>query len=839
MSGRLWYVCQVEECRQRHLSIRGLINHMRLHHSTQRSMRLFCGLGNCQFIYNTVETYRKHVANKHADYWNGSVVAGSDLLPSNELISEPAMVSIPNGANESSEDELSDSSLMFEGCSTVENIDRSYGTFLNDFGHQLAASHLRAREVYLLPKSTAASIYDDVHSLFDVYDQYIKQQLKSRLTQLGVDFHRDPVLYRILNGDPIYETVTRDISSEYLFKRYLSEKLNYNAPVEVILANNGGKKDVVHYVPLLECVTNYLQHDDVWASCNVSRSQKPGQLTDYTDGDIWRKGGKKDDPLFLRIHLYTDELEICNPIGSKKGVYKLSAFYFLLGNIETRHWSSLNNIHLLLLTKYSNIVKHGLGKVLQPALVDFKKLETEGVLVNVSGHTFTVHGSVVTLSADNLSSHSVGGFNGSFSSGRFCRSCLTTYIDRHGKISEDQCEIRTSDSHKQHVEHVLNDSDVAPVYGVRDQCVLAELEMFDPITSLPPDVMHDIFEGLMPINVEVVIRGLVNAKIITIKHLNGIIESFPYGPSDVSDKPITFPADFVKKRRSSAGKAIEKWCLFRLLTVMIGELIPVDNEFWELHLLCKEICAIILAPVVEEAWISYLAFLISRHHCLLAKLDPAAFKPKVHFLVHYPRLILLYGPLRNLWCMRFEAVHQYFKQMVRRIKNFKNITGTLCERFQMRKCCLHQGSLCLAPSVIITGSQRVLRLESLPNSLVTVLFHKYHITSQSHLISVRQITFESTHYKCGSFIVLDIVHEEDIPLFLQVSYLIHYMGLLLICGKIHVSTRYLPHYDLFVVCENDEWIAVTAGEELSNQMLSSYHINNDMVIGTPFRLCRR
>jgi hypothetical protein len=42
--------------------------------------------------------------------------------------------------------------------------------------------------------------------------------------------------------------------------------------------------------------------------------------------------------------------------------------------------------------------------------------------------------------------------------------------------------------------------------------------------------------------------------------------------------------------------------------------------------------------------------------------------------------------------MRFEAKHQYFKQIARRVQNFRNINMTLAERHEMRKCVEHFGT---------------------------------------------------------------------------------------------------------------------------------------------------
>lgn len=44
-----------------------------------------------------------------------------------------------------------------------------------------------------------------------------------------------------------------------------------------------------------------------------------------------------------------------------------------------------------------------------------------------------------------------------------------------------------------------------------------------------------------------------------------------------------------------------------------------------------------------------------------------------------------FGPLRNVWCMRFEAKNSYFKSLP--LRNFKNISKTIATR--------HQGYMCM------------------------------------------------------------------------------------------------------------------------------------------------
>ncbi len=53
-------------------------------------------------------------------------------------------------------------------------------------------------------------------------------------------------------------------------------------------------------------------------------------------------------------------------------------------------------------------------------------------------------------------------------------------------------------------------------------------------------------------------------------------------------------------------------------------------------------------------------------------------------MMHIPLLIEKFGPLRNVWCMNYEAKHQYFKKLIVNTRNFINVTHTLAERHQMK-----------------------------------------------------------------------------------------------------------------------------------------------------------
>ncbi|KAK5648401.1 hypothetical protein RI129_003293 [Pyrocoelia pectoralis] len=74
--------------------------------------------------------------------------------------------------------------------------------------------------------------------------------------------------------------------------------------------------------------------------------------------------------------------------------------------------------------------------------------------------------------------------------------------------------------------------------------------------------------------------------------------------------------------------------------------------------------------------------LIYEHHSLV-KSHFGHLLPTHHIMIHYPSIIRKMGPLIHLWCMRFEAKHGYFKDLVNKLKKFKNLPKTLAERHQM------------------------------------------------------------------------------------------------------------------------------------------------------------
>lgn len=112
----------------------------------------------------------------------------------------------------------------------------------------------------------------------------------------------------------------------------------------------------------------------------------------------------------IAIHLYVDDFEICNNLGTSRKKHNLCGVYWVLGNVPPGSHSTLASIYLAVLCKTDDVKAYGYEKVLQPILQDLCILENHGVFISQLGQF--AKGSVQYVIADNLAAHGISGFEG-------------------------------------------------------------------------------------------------------------------------------------------------------------------------------------------------------------------------------------------------------------------------------------------------------------------------------------------------------------------------------------------------------------------------------------------
>ena len=97
---------------------------------------------------------------------------------------------------------------------------------------------------------------------------------------------------------------------------------------------------------------------------------------------------------------------------------------------------------------------------------------------------------------------------------------------------------------------------------------------------------------------------------------------------------------FIVPVSSTIPIASQWWSLASFLPLLIGDLVPEEDDCWDTFLLLHDILAHCMAPCVSPASISYLSVLIEMHHKSFSTNYPAQqMTPKMHYMVHFPELI--------------------------------------------------------------------------------------------------------------------------------------------------------------------------------------------------------
>lgn len=267
----------------------------------------------------------------------------------------------------------------------------------------------------------------------------------------------------------------------------------------------------------------------------------------------------------------------------------------------------------------------------------------------------------------------------------------------------------------------------------------------------------------------------------------------------------------------------------------MGHCGPPGNRYWHVFLLCKEIADIVMAAKLRKDELANLEVLVHVFLSEMAEVFGNVLTPKCHYLIHYPRLMLMYGPLRSHWCMRFEGKHQYFKNLTSNCRSFVNITMTLSNRHQFKQCWEHSSVNILGDSEKVPGRSICTPLLSLPIDLQTALresgnFREVEFDGKI-MQRVSQLTADNIKYTVSDVLTLDLLHVEKIPVFGQIKYILNIDDTWVLCSKILLPLSFDSHFHAYRVRVDTDWILFKPGDELDHTSLDTYTVDDHLYVG--------
>ena len=137
----------------------------------------------------------------------------------------------------------------------------------------------------------------------------------------------------------------------------------------------------------------------MWAQRDYTRK---AALEDVRDGTAFQANAFfASNPGAISILLYSDAVEVVNPIGPGRCKHKIVQVFWSIGDLPRMHRSQIDKLQLCLVFKEKYLKKYGYQMIFGRLLDDLCLLEEEGILV-YKPFQRTVKAGLLLYSADNL-----------------------------------------------------------------------------------------------------------------------------------------------------------------------------------------------------------------------------------------------------------------------------------------------------------------------------------------------------------------------------------------------------------------------------------------------------
>lgn len=545
-------------------------SHLRTH--IRMCQKVQCPYMDCDFKTSVYATFNAHKSKNH----DGRQMHSQLQFKPGILTHTENLLDVDIAGTEM-ENDIQDETDFHEDDLVADNTD----DLECQLEHNLAALFLRMRTVLNVSERAVQDVIQQIQQLMDLS----KPLLFSATQKILLKYYPDSnlsVAREIVNAISENNAILKhtqvggSLSTTCRRASYTKKEFGIVEPIEFVTSED---KQTMVYIPVFKMLQALLNKEEILhevLKCNTGDVQ--GYNT-FRDGSCFKENTLLVEEKFaIALGLYIDDFEVANPLGTSKKKHKIFSVYWALLNLASKFRSSLNSIQLALLCKVSTVKACGYSEVLRPLLYDLELLEKHGVYVEKLGSS--VRGTVLHIAADNLAAHSLGGFLESFVSDKICRFCMATRQEIQDKeVSSGHFFIRTKQNHDQQVLKVQQDPKLAKEYGVKTACPFSEhLEHFHVVGGFPPDILHDLLEGIVPSELSICIQDLIKRKFLTLEMLNSAIKDFPYQHSDKTNQPQVISKIFQAKG-TVGGNGHENWSLIRLIPLLIDQTnSPVDCD---------------------------------------------------------------------------------------------------------------------------------------------------------------------------------------------------------------------------------------------------------------------
>jgi hypothetical protein len=359
--------------------------------------------------------------------------------------------------------------------------------------------------------------------------------------------------------------------------------------------------------------------------------------------------------------------------------------------------------------------------------------------------------------------------------------------------------------------------------GIKSDNCFSRLKDFHIIESLPPDLMHDFLEGSLMKCFGCLMVSLKKKKLYSVSELNNDLRNFRYQRQDGRNKvPYNLFSETTKKFRLSATHA---WTLVKIVPILLGIRFRDDRNYLNFMSLIE-----IYQMLTDDSYDDEKLIVLTNNIDAFLKefklnYEDIKLSAKMHFMIHYPRAIRLFGPPIDYSTMRWDSKHHYLKRVHHVTNNHINLLKSMAFRHQ---------------------NFQLFHLSSTGNYFVEQDFGTFHsINNQikdfisikldtNHLVFYNYIAYQRTTYTVNDLVVVQRKSMTNAPKFAKISTIVYdtRAQIIYLVVEEYITIDYKKYLTGYIIQErNDQLLQLIELSDLGHYApLDSYFITDEKEI---------
>lgn len=258
---------------------------------------------------------------------------------------------------------------------------------------------------------------------------------------------------------------------------------------------------------------------------------------------------------------------------------------------------------------------------------------------------------------------------------------------------------------------------------------------------------------------------------------------------------------------------------------MIGHLVPEGDETWEVLMVLKDVLELVVSQRFTDESLFYLESMSEHREVLLNAFPDCTLRPKHHYIEHYPHLTKVFGPLIEVWTMRFEGKHKFFKKVIHETQNFNNVPLTLARRHQ-RMMANHLDCASFFKPELQANNVKSIMISSLPGNIQDILHQRFCL--KNTVLSAVSVNIDGLNYTAD--MVVSVGSCGGLPEFRQIKQvLVLNASIVFLCEQ--MTAWHHEHLRAYELTHSSTDLVATQLSEFNDVFpLSPYRVRGTLVV---------